>query len=279
LALHHQARLGGLDYRRQIPDPGCGTVRLTVCELKTEACNSSKLRLRRVRIIFMPKFAACALFLALAGVTADEPMKVEVLKEGPPGAVHTAIRGVLNTRGYRVLGEGGRPLVEIWLRKTIPASDKPAGAKGTIQFPFLASGEVLGVCQYLSEGRDYRDQEIAKGCYTLRYGLQPVNGDHLGVSPFRDYALLLPAAKDHALALLPRKQLEEKSAESAGTSHPAVLMLLSAPAEGLKNSPTMVHDSDPDKWSVSLPLDLLVKGRDQPLAFPVRLVVVGVGPT
>ena len=50
--------------------------------------------------------------------------------------------------------------------------------------------------QFATEGHDYRDQPIAKGVYTMRYGLQPVNGDHLGVSTYRDYSLLLPAAKD-----------------------------------------------------------------------------------
>ena len=65
----------------------------------------------------------------------------------------------------------------------------------------------------------------------MRYGLQPVNGDHLGVSTYRDYSLLLPAAKDQKLDLPPRKQLEQRSAESAGTSHPAVLLLQGASAE------------------------------------------------
>ena len=90
----------------------------------------------------------------------------------------------------------------------VPASAKPAGAKGVIQFPFLAESEFLGVMQLLGEAHDYRDQTIAKGAYTMRYGLQPVNGDHLGVSPYRDYALLLPGAKDKTVAMLPRKQLE-----------------------------------------------------------------------
>jgi hypothetical protein len=206
-------------------------------------------------------------------------MKVEVLKEVPPKALGAAIRGVLNAQGYRIHGEDGRPFVDIWLRKTIPSSAKPAGPKGAIQFPFFSEGELLGACQFAEEGHDYRDQEIPKGLYTLRYGLQPVNGDHLGVSPFRDYALLLPAAKDNSLDLPPRKQLEERSAEAAGTTHPAVLMLLSSPSEELKKAPAMVHDSDKNTWSATLPLELLVKGQGGPLAYPARLVVVGVGPT
>jgi hypothetical protein len=218
--------------------------------------------------------------VALASVeTVQASMKVEVLKEAPPSALGAAIRDVLNAQGYRIRDDGGQPFMDIWLRKPIPSSAKPSGPKGTIQFPFLSEGELLGACQFAAEGHDYRDQEISKGFYTLRYGLQPVNGDHLGVSPFRDYALLLPAAKDNSLDRPPRKQLEERSAEAAGTTHPAVLMLLSSPAEELKQAPLMVHDSEKNTWSATLPLDLGVKGQSEPLAYSVRLVVVGVGPT
>ena len=123
----------------------------------------------------------------------------------------------------------GRRYAEFWLRKAVPATEKPAGPEGAVLFPVLAEGELLGALRFPGEGHDYRDQTIAKGVYTLRYGLQPVNGDHLGVSTYRDYALLVPAAKDKTVADLPQKRLEEQSAESAGTSHPAVLMLLAAP--------------------------------------------------
>jgi hypothetical protein len=112
--------------------------------------------------------------------------------------------------------------------------------------------------------------------YTLRYGLQPVNGDHLGVSPYRDYALLLPAAKDVAPAAVAKKPLEERSAESAGTSHPATLMLLTAPAGG--SAPLMVHDAEKDAWGAVMPLSLGVKGSAVPTTLNVQLVVVGVAP-
>ena len=140
--------------------------------------------------------------------------------------------GLARSRGARglewsELANSGRSRVknsrEIWLRKATPTSEKPSGPKGAIQFPFLADGELLGILEFAEEGHDYRDQSIAKGVYTMRYGLQPVNGDHLGVSTYRDYVLLLPASKDKALSPPTRKQLEERSAESAGTSHPAVV--------------------------------------------------------
>ncbi len=139
------------------------------------------------------------------------------------------------------------------------------GPKDAVQFPFLADGELIGVLQFATEGHDYRDQPIAKGVYTMRYGLQPVNGDHLGVSTYRDYSLVLPAAKDQSLALPRRKQLEERSAESAGTSHPAVFLLLAAPPDSSKSAASVIHDAEKNTWSVVLPLSLADQGPEREL--------------
>jgi hypothetical protein len=201
--------------------------------------------------------------------------KVELLNEGPPAALAPAVRATLNTRGYRLVDDQGKSYAEFWLRKAIPASGKPAGPKGTIQFPILDEGELLGALRFPGEGRDYRDQTIAQGAYTLRYGLQPVNGDHLGVSAYRDYALLLPASKDKALANIAAKKLHETSAESAGTSHPAVLILLGVPESAAKNEPSVNHDEAKNTWGVIVPLSLAVKGSPPPATLHVQLILVG----
>ena len=212
--------------------------------------------------------------LGAPGVLAQDSIKVEALKQGPPAGIAPEVQSALSAPGIRVQDQQGRPVAEIWLRKAIPGSEKPSGPKGAIQFPFLADGELLGVLQFTAEGHDYRDQTIAKGVYTMRFGLQPVNGDHLWVSTYRDYVLLLPAAKDQSLAVPARKQLETRSAESAGTSHPASFLMLMAP-EGAKPEPAVVRDAEKNTWSVVLPLSLQVKGQSEPMLYPVQLVVVG----
>ena len=222
-----------------------------------------------------PALPAFALLVLLSSVAGAEEYKIEPLKEAPPSVLAAEIRGILATEGYRVVDGQGKSIAEVWLRKSIPASEKPGAMKGQILFPFLAEGTLLGALRYPVEGHDYRDQSIAQGVYTLRYGLQPVNGDHLGVSPYRDYALLLPAAKDTKVADLPKKSLEERSAESAGTSHPAVLMLLMPPA-GAGAAPAMFHDGEKDTWGALMPLTLGVKGASAPATFSVQLIVVGV---
>jgi hypothetical protein len=221
--------------------------------------------------------AALLLGSSSTAVYADGPFKVEAAQQAPPASISPEILRLLDGKAYRIQDEQGGDLARIWTLQATPGSEKPSGPKGTIQFPFFADGELLGILEFAREGHDYRDQAIAKGVYTMRYGLQPVNGDHLGVSAYRDYVLLLPAAKDKAVAAPTRKQLEERSATSAGTSHPASFLLLMAPS-GAKPDPAMLHDAEKETWSVILPLRLQVKGNGEPILYPVQLVVVGAAP-
>lgn len=222
-----------------------------------------------------PFLASIVLLTTFRAAAGQESLKVEPRKQAPPSAVSTEIAGVLEGQSIRIQDEKGEPFAEIWLRRATPGSDKPSGPKGAIQFPFLADGELLGVLEFGREGHDYRDQPVPKGVYTMRYGLQPVNGDHLGVSTYRDYVLLLPATRDKGLPAPARKQLEERSAEAAGTNHPASFLLLLAPP-GAKPEPAVLRDADKDTWSVVLPLKLQPKEAAAPIVYPVQLIVVGV---
>jgi hypothetical protein len=214
--------------------------------------------------------------LLLAGdVSAQDSYKVEELKLAPPSSVAPEVSTALVGQAYRVKNGEGKTFAHLWLRKSVPVASKPAGAKGVIQFPFFEESALLGVVQLEAELHDYRDQAIAKGVYTVRYGLQPVNGDHLGVSPFRDYVLLLPAAKDKTLQILPRKQLETSSAETAGSSHPAVLFMLTVSPSSTPVKPTMIHDDEKNTWRLVVPLTLSIKGESKPFEFPVSIIVVG----
>jgi hypothetical protein len=219
---------------------------------------------------------------ATAGVAArgqEGPLKAETTQEAPPAALAGPIKEVLQTHAIRVVDGQGKPLARIWLRKSIPGSSKPGGPKGAVLYPFLAEGELLGAVEYVSQGHDYRDQTIAPGLYTLRYGLQPVNGDHLGVSLYRDYALLISAAKDEGVAEVPKKDLEKRSAEAAQSNHPAVLLLTSAPTGGKAGETGVCHDEEKNLWGVVLPLSLSVKGEDAPVPASVQLIVVGAAMT
>lgn len=220
------------------------------------------------------RLAVPALLMLALPASGQDTYKAEAMKGAPPEAIPAAVRKELAEDGVRILNGEGKPFAEVWLRKAVPASAKPSGAKGTVQFPVLAEGELLGAVRFIAEGHDYRDQVIAPGAYTLRYGLQPVNGDHLGVSPFRDYGLLLPAAKDTNAAPLARKALEGQSAQAAGSSHPAVLLLMAAPS-GSKGEPAIVRDETKNTSSAVLSLPLSVNGGGAREPLVVQLVIAG----
>jgi hypothetical protein len=227
-----------------------------------------------LRVGMSLKYLAVLVLGMAAPAAAQESYKLEKLSEKPPSGLAAGVKDTLETHGHRVVNSKGKPLVDVWLRKAAPASAKPSGAKGAVLYPVLTEGELIGAVKFAAEGHDYRDQTITPGVYTLRYGLQPVNGDHLGVSVNRDYVLLIPAAKDTEAADLPRKKLETRSAESVGTTHPAVLLLLSPP-EKLPDSPSMVNDTTLNTWGAIVSLPLEVKGEPKPVPLPMQLVVVG----
>ena len=217
--------------------------------------------------------ASCLLFTISA--SAQDTYTVQPLDTALPEGLSAAIKAdMAPSGGAKVIDGAGKTLAEIWVRKAVPATARPSGAKGTIQFPVLAEGELLGAIRFVSEGHDYRDQTIPPGVYTFRYGIQPVNGDHLGVSPNRDYALLIPAAKDADLAPLAKKPLETRSAEAAGSSHPGVFILLAASGEATA-PPTIARDEAKNTWGAVLTLPLTVKGDSNPAAIRVQLVVIG----
>jgi hypothetical protein len=73
--------------------------------------------------------------------------------------------------------------------------------------------------------KEIRGKTIQPGVYTLRFGLQPQNGDHLGASPFREYLLLSPASLDTDSKPLGFEGTVAISKQTIGTSHPAALSL------------------------------------------------------
>jgi hypothetical protein len=203
----------------------------------------------------------------------DAAYKVEAVDEALPPELAEAIKGELDTKSFRVTAEDGKPLAQFWLRKQVAAKAKPVGPDGAVQFPFLAEGELLGAVRYAAEGHDYRDQTILPGVYTIRFGLHPINGDHLGVSPYRDYGMLLPAERDGKVAPPDRKALETASAEAAGTNHPAVLLIRIVKGEAKAGS--LTRDAEKNFSGFVFPLALRIGGGAEPVNYPIDVVFSG----
>jgi hypothetical protein len=139
----------------------------------------------------------------------------------PPAEAAPAIAAVLQKDGAKITNNG-KAYCEIWFR-----TDKPPAAKSSedgVSLPAIPMGALLGVIRFDGSGADRRGQSIKAGVYTLRYGVMPINGDHQGAAPQRDFLLMTPAAEDKDLNSMPNfDALVAMSRKASGTPHPAVL--------------------------------------------------------
>ena len=136
---------------------------------------------------------------------------------GPaPEGVSPAIAQVLQKDGAKV-SNAGAAYCSIWFRTDKPTGGKPAEENQTLTT--LNPGTLLGVIRFDAKGQDRRGQGMKPGVYTLRYGLIPINGDHQGAAPQRDFVVMIPAALDTDLAAAPTRWF--RRAEPALRPRPA----------------------------------------------------------
>jgi hypothetical protein len=204
--------------------------------------------------------------LAPASLAADG-FKVQKLEDGPPAdELSPEVVAKLSPTGYTVLDEEGKAVCQIWLAKQLAV--KPGFEPTlTILYP-LESGSLVGALHFPRKGADFRGQDIAQGVYTLRYGNQPVDGNHVGTFETRDFLLMLPAASDRDPKTLSGTEFFATSAESAGSSHPAIIPMLKA-EEG--DAPAVRHIEEMEWWALRLAgsnakggkqvLELVVSGK------------------
>jgi hypothetical protein len=178
---------------------------------------------------------------------------------GAPAEVAPAIGQALQKDGVKI-SSNGTAYCEIWFR-----IEKPSGAKTTeenVTLPFIPVGALVGVIRFDGKGADRRGQTIKAGVYTLRYGIMPINGDHQGAAPQRDFLLLTPASEDSDLNSTPGfEALVAMSLKASGTPHPAVLSFWKADSD----TPGLTKQGDSD-WV------LQTKIGDTPIA----VILVGV---
>ena len=166
----------------------------------------------RARALLTLNFALLTLFAASA--LAQAP-KASVLQEKPTAQLAPAIGSLLSANGAKVVV--GDATLDIWWVQSI-GGDGP-GWSG------VERGTLAGALRVTGPFKEIRGKVVAPGVYTLRYGQQPQNGDHLGISPYRDFLLLSPAAVDKDPKVLGFDGVVALSKQVIGTSHPASLSI------------------------------------------------------
>jgi hypothetical protein len=99
---------------------------------------------------------------------------------------------------------------------------------------------------------DVRGKTMKAGIYTLRYGIQPQDGDHAGVSPYRDFLMIAPAAADNSIAALGHDGTIAIAKLSTGSSHPAS-WALDPPASDEQVGSIRMNDTEQSAVIFSVP--------------------------
>jgi hypothetical protein len=156
-------------------------------------------------------------------LAAQTDFSVETVAELPSGLPEW-LAPLLAPAGQRVSGSAG-PVGTFWIRKDMPKRPSP-GELG-VDFGHYAPGTLIGLVELATIWTDYRKLPIQPGLYTMRYGVQPADGDHMGQTYFRDFLMLVPIADDAfptdgGFELEPMIEVAKKS---TGTAHPGVMAL------------------------------------------------------
>ncbi|MFP6677133.1 MAG: hypothetical protein VB878_18760 [Pirellulaceae bacterium] len=215
-----------------------------------------------------PRSLTClaAILVVVASATAAD-YRVEKGKESIPAGVSPAIAKQLAPASLTVIRGTSRTILHVWLCKEWQLT--AFEAKGDVNYPFQP-GQLMGLMQVVRKHSDFRDQDIADGVYTLRYGHQPVDGAHIGTSPTRDFVLLISAKVDKSVKPIGYEDLVSASGEVAGTNHPALFSL-----QQVRGGGPIRHDEDRDWWIARLTGTGKVKDKSKSLA--LDLVVYGQG--
>ncbi len=222
----------------------------------------------------MNRWTLAAVFcftLLTAAIMAADDGKLTAVEKVPAG-VADKVAAALNPSGQQI-AVGGAVIGSVWLVKQLDAKAdfKPSLS---VKYP-LTPGQLVGAIEIVkkSEFTDFRGQDVAAGVYTLRYGQQPVDGNHVGTSDLADFLLAIPAKLDTDPALLKMSEVLHKlSAKTAGSNHPAIFSLL--PPKADEKTPTLTHDSGKHFWILSLTAD--GKSGNAAIKVPLRVVIVGV---
>jgi hypothetical protein len=217
-----------------------------------------------------------AVALALAGsVALASEFTVKVVEKEPPREVDAAIRQAVQAKAVQLL-DGDKAVCEFWFNLTVPLKSKPDAGEKALQA--VKETTLLGVVALHTTQRDYKDNEIAAGTYTARFGLQPQDGDHLGTADYPYFAVLIPAKADTKLeGFADARSMLKASGKDTSSGHPVVLSLRPVSTEdgGLPK----LTEPVPDHKCLRINLPAKVGNKEEKPSITFDLVYNGKGKT
>jgi len=209
------------------------------------------------------QFLIILLLAATAAQAADLKLKTADLP--PPKSVDASIQKLLQPKAVQLVG-GDKPAFQFWLVNELPLQSKPASTAKALDA--VKQATLIGVVAVSSAQRDYRDDELAAGVYTMRFALQPQDGNHLGSAEFPCFAALTPAKLDTKPGgITDYKTLVKASSKETSTDHPVILSLRPASSDA-GETPQLVEPA-PEHKSVRVKVPASAGGEKTSIAFEI----------
>src|SRR5262245_306383 len=145
----------------------------------------------------MTRIMATAVILVAVASTlgAAHELTVQVEEQEPPKDLSGAGRALLDNKAMSVFDDN-KLLCTVWAGKSLESKATAEEAKGGLKYANLDETTVVGAVKFPEQWIDYRKQKIKPGVYTLRLGLQPMDGEHQGTAQFNDVLLLTSMVRD-----------------------------------------------------------------------------------
>jgi len=161
----------------------------------------------------------CEVWFVKAAPKGPDSTEADLMwKTAPPGSVIGTIRW------HEVMSGDGKVWCEVWFVKAAPKG--PDSTEADLMWKTAPPGSVIGTIRWHEVMSGDGKQVLKPGVYTLRFSMFPLNGDHQGVAPNRDFLVMTPAAEDQSAAAVPKfDDLMKMSRKASGTPHPAVLAM------------------------------------------------------
>ena len=165
-----------------------------------------------------------AFALAMAAATGSAAsLTLKAVDKEPPKELDPSIAAKLQKSAIQLL-DGDKPAYEFWFVSELPLTVKPGPPAKALDA--VKQATLIGAVSIPKALRDYRDDELAAGVYTMRLALQPQDGNHLGTSEFNWFAVLVAAKIDTKPdGITDYKPLVKASSRETATDHPVILSL------------------------------------------------------
>lgn len=211
----------------------------------------------------------CCSILTASASAADLALKVT--DKAPSSDLDSSFTALLQPKAIQLV-DGDKPAFEFWFCKEVTLDSKPESDAKAMDS--LKQAQFLGAVTVAAGQKDYRDDDLPAGVYTMRYCLQPTDGNHQGTADFGYFVLLTSTKNDPKLdALANYKAVVKASGKDSPNEHPHVISLR-PPSSTEGDSPKLMQPL-PDHKSIRIKIPAKAGGDKADLLF--ELVYQGHG--